>query len=116
MRATYFFLSLLILSGCASTATPPPGYSGPLPSGAAQGAVHSLSGKSFKDDSGAAWTVGGFMVGPSGPFVTVSQGATQQNIPLETDGDVADFYLRVTGTPHATLRGVTSANYAKARK
>lgn len=116
MRSTFvagvWFACLLLVIGC-DRGTPPPGYSGAVPSGAAQQIAKSLSGKTFKDAQGQEWTVGGFMVGPRGPVITLTRPGASVDVYLDTDGDVADLYEKVTGGKHPTLSGALGERYPK---
>jgi hypothetical protein len=104
---------------CCGPKDEPPGYSGPYPSSDAQTAVHELDGKTVKDASGKEWTVGNFGVIPNpvtgkGPVVDLTSGGVEQWLPLETDGDVADLWMKAKGAPHPKIGGPTSEAYRKA--
>ena len=107
---------LLLACACEPPAPPPPGYTGPLP-GQGQTVVQDLFGKTLVDAAGelggGTWTVGPFMVGPSGPFVPLRQNAVERTIWLFSDADVADLYRRVTGSPHPSLTGTPTDGYRR---
>ena len=112
-------LVAVLFCGCAGKTPPPPappGYTGPLPSGAGQTAMHALSGKTFLDSAGVSRAVSGYMVGPSGAMVNVQEGTVTRIVLLESDGDVANFHLRMTGTAHPTLSGTPSGRYLQSWK
>lgn len=87
-----------LVSFSCDRGAPPLGYQGQIPSPAAQMALKALSGQTAKDKAGAEWKIVGFMVGPSGPVVKLSRPGQERSVPVETDGDAADFVERVTGT------------------
>ncbi len=108
----------LLLAAC-SPKPEPPGYRGPLPSAAGQSAMKALSGKTLKDAAGNVWTVNWFAVVPNdgspkgvGPAVEIEHAGTKKHIPVECDGDAADFERRVTGA--TTLPGTPSKTYLDA--
>jgi hypothetical protein len=114
MRALVAATLLAVAAGCGLAPKPPaPGYSGTVPSGAAQTAVRDLLGKTLTTTGGrlgaATHTVGGFAVIPNpitgkGPVITLTMadGGTGY-VPVDTDADIADLYRRVTGAAHPTL-------------
>ena len=128
---------VLALAGCPSGREDPPepGYSGPVPSEAAQRALAGQRGLVFRDETGALGggdfeIVDGFAVVPNaltgkGPVVSLTrkgggsapldarQGADGHFwVPVLTDGDAADFCRRVSGSiPH--LEGDTSEIYRR---
>ncbi|HYF00786.1 MAG TPA: hypothetical protein VEJ18_17830 [Planctomycetota bacterium] len=107
---------LLATAACRPSPPPPPGYVGPMP-GDGQAVAKDLQGRTLQDAAGdlggGAWTVGPFSIGPKGPGVDLTQGTSSRTIRLMTDGDVADLYRRVVGTPHPTLTGVLSDEYRR---
>jgi hypothetical protein len=111
-----------------------------VPSGTAQGALKELRGQWLKGAGGVLGPeelviVAGFAVVPNpvtgkGPVVILerptAEGAARAKanartqgegghfwVPVETDGDAADFIRRVTGSAPAGLAGPTSAAYRK---
>lgn len=131
MRSPRLRASLLLVSiccGCSAlvgTDPPPPGYVGTVPGAKGQFALSELVGKTFEDHAGAfgggAWTVGPFGVVPNpvsekGPVVKLTQGGNERWLPIETDGDVADLTMRVTGTRSELVSGKTSVAYRNAMK
>lgn len=80
----------------------------------ARAALGELKGRSFLDQDGVLgggeWTVAAFSVSPypsetwkKGPHISLTQGGTSRDLPIEADGDAADLYRRVTGEPHPSL-------------
>ncbi|MFH0944978.1 MAG: hypothetical protein V2A76_07250 [Planctomycetota bacterium] len=103
--------------------TPPPGYSGPVPSARGQAVLQELEGQVLTDGTGAFgggdWTIGPFGVIPNpvsgkGPVVLLEQDGETRYLPVETQGDVADLYRRVTGRTSPLVKGGTSERYLKA--
>lgn len=123
MRASVLASLLALVAGCGSTLKPvPPGYSGSVPSGAAQQAIRQLAGKPLTTTGGrlgaATWTVGQFAVIPNpvsgkGPVVMLAAAdGSPAYLPVDTDADVADLCRRVTGAAHPTLAaGAPSERY-----
>lgn len=119
MRRLSVHLSILVLAqlvacGWLGDETPPPGYSGPVPSARGQAVLLELQGRTFSDETGALgggeWSIGGFGVVPNpvtgkGPVVTLRQGAEVVYLPVEFQGDVADLYRRVTGRESPLMAG-----------
>jgi len=104
---------------------PPPGYVGTVPGAKGQFALAELVGKTFVDNTGAfgggEWTVGAFGVVPNpvsekGPVVKLTQAGNERWLPIETDGDVADLTMRVTGKRSELVSGKTSVAYRNAMK
>lgn len=93
------------------------------PSAEAQQAMKELTGRRFEDPTGALgageWTVHSYArvanpVSNEGPVVVLTRpGAASRYVPVFTDGDAADFWLRVTGRPHPSLKGDTSEPYRR---
>lgn len=109
----------------ASGQPPPPETSHPVASPEARAVLGELKGRSFTDREGVfgggEWTVGSFSVTHypgetwrKGPHVSLTHGATSRHLPMESDGDVADLYRRVTGEPHPTLDAEMSEAYKAA--
>jgi hypothetical protein len=126
-RRVAIFGALLVLAtaGCGANSPPPPGYNGPVPGAKGQFALSELAGKTLVDTTGAfgggEWTVGPFGVVPNplsekGPVVRLTRGADERWVPIETDGDVADLVLRVTGERSAFVDGKTSVAYRNVMK
>lgn len=115
---------LLPLLACSEKVprAPLPEYSGPRPSQEAQEALNGLRGAAYEDSTGSYVVQSGFAViqNPAtghGPVVSLApnlDGAPERWIPVLTDGDAADFYLRVRGEPHPRFAGQTSAIYRNA--
>jgi hypothetical protein len=114
----------LVLAALAA-APPPPGYHGPIAGDVARDALRSISGRSLADHEGifggGEWLVGDLAVTPypddpstKGPHVRLTQGERFVVLPMEADGDAADLYRRVTGTPHPHLNPRTSPDYRAA--
>lgn len=110
---------------CGGGDAPPPGYVGAVPGARGQFALSELQGKTFVDSTGALgggeWIVGPFGVVPNpvsekGPVVRLSRGGDERWLPIETDGDVADFVKRVTGRESELVAGRTSVAYRNALK
>lgn len=108
----------------AGDPAPAPGYVGVVPGARGQFELAALVGKTFVDETsafgGGEWTVGPFGVVPNpvsekGPVVRLARGGEERWLPIETDGDVADFVRRVTGAT-ATVSGRTSVAYRNAMK
>ncbi|QDU83561.1 hypothetical protein Pla163_06600 [Planctomycetes bacterium Pla163] len=119
--ASALVLSLLV-AACSwiAPAPAPPGYSGPIASPAARDLLADLVGATFEDTSGALGggtiTVGPFGVVPNpltgkGPVVQVEGAAGTRYLPMLTDGDVADLWARVDGSPPAGFDLATSDAY-----
>jgi hypothetical protein len=117
-------LALPLLSGCEN-APPPPGYTGPIVDVDARDALAGIAGQTFRDVEGVFgggnWKVGQLSVTPypddpsrKGPHVVLEQAERRIVLPMEADGDAADLYRRVVGTPNARLGTVTSEAYRKA--
>jgi len=114
-------ITLLALSvGC--TSTPPARNADPHPSTAAQAALHELYALEFDDTAsrygGGKLIVTGFAVSPdgTGPVVLLERDGITHYLPVETDGDVADLFLRVLGQPHETITGELSDAYRAATR
>jgi hypothetical protein len=127
MRRHVALLALLALPAplACHDRPPAPGYSGPIVGALAQGALHSLEGRKFQDVEGVlgggTWTVSGFSVTPYpdgsgevGPHLVLCQGEHRLVLPMQADGDAADVYRRVCGTPHPQLTTRTSSAYRAA--
>lgn len=125
MRRTLLtlFIALTSLISCASDA-PPPGYTGSVPSARGQAVLHELQGQILTDEAGVFgggdWTIGPFGVIPNpvsgkGPVVLLQQDGETQYLPVETQGDAADLYRRVTGrsSPLVPDPGKMSERYKK---
>lgn len=142
MRTRTFTLAALLVLACSTSChdreVPAPGYSGPLPSAAAQRALHDIEGQVLRGSNignkGPGLTVESFAVVPNpvtglGPIVTLTvpggagadldvklpNGAFGRwVVPVLTDGDAADLVLRVTGRKPEGLTGELSAEYKRA--
>ena len=95
-----------------------PGYNGPYPGGEAQSALKALRGRTVKDSAGREWTINWFAVVPNdaskkgkGPVVELEREGVKRHLPVESDGDAADFYKRVTGEEHPTVKGSPESEY-----
>ncbi len=100
---------LFSLPGCRREK--PPGWDGDYPGGPAQMALKGLSGKTWKDPAGVEWKIDGFVVEGDGPFVHLSRAGSRSRLPMNGDGDAADFCLRVTGSAPAGVSGEKSETY-----
>ena len=87
-------------------------------SAAAERVLHDLLGKIFSDDEnafgGSTWTVGVLTNSTystsdgnqrRGTHLVIEQNGTRRHVPMEADGDVADFYHRVVGVETPDLTG-----------
>ena len=87
-------------------------------SAAAARLLHDLLGKCFADDEkvfgGGTWTVGvltdsTYLTSNSnkrrGANIVIEQDNARRHLPMEADGDVADFYHRVVGVETPDLTG-----------
>ena len=99
-----------------------PGYRGSVPSPTAQAVLRDLRGQSWTDPlgtfDGGSYEVGPFAVIPNevspkgkGPVLRLDQGEKSVFLPLETDGDVADFFFKVTRRVAPGLSGDMSSTY-----
>ncbi|MCE9582988.1 MAG: hypothetical protein K8T20_10880 [Planctomycetes bacterium] len=125
--------ALLVLAACCSqkeeshgaasgsshsTSENAPGYDGPYPGGDAQSAMKGLSGRTVKNAAGQEWKINWFAVVPNdasrkgkGPVVQLEREGVKRHLPIESDGDAADFYRRVTGEDHPTVKGTPEREY-----
>ncbi len=118
-------LALAGLCAALSAVLPqdPPG-GGILPSEDALALLQTLSSREFEDTAnafgGGTWTVGKLVVIPNpltsrskGPLVSISQGAREEWLPVERDGDIAYLDFLVRGEWHGELdRARSRANRA----
>lgn len=112
----------LLLAACFALACgQSAGYRGPLPSVEARvDCMTPLRGLTYVDTTGAfgggPLTVVGFIVGAQ-PTITLERpaadaaGKTRYWVVVLTDGDLADFYQRVTGTRAPEYEGPLSEDY-----
>jgi len=120
----------------AGTPTPTlrPGYSGPIASDQARALLRKIAGAVFVDTEGAygggEWQVEGLVVIPNyltgkGPILVLKRPGIKHSdpyqrndgtfvLPMESDGDVADIYTRVTGKSPKGLSGPVSISYREA--
>ena len=101
---------------------PGTGHQGEVISAEAQKILLALKGKTFTDKSGVLgggkWKIGRFAVIPNpvsaggkGPVLQLKQGNETRYLPMEQNGDVADFYKRVMGEPPKGIQGSMSDAY-----
>ena len=127
--AKLLLVSSALLGSIATTGCedhpPPPGYTGPIAGTLARDTLHALENQRFQDHDGVfgggEWTVGKLTVAPypgdptrKGPYVLVQQMERSIVLPMEADGDAADLYRRVRGSPHPQLPTPTSEPYRAA--
>lgn len=121
-HAPALLLALLVplAAACGAGSPRPPGYSGSIASIEARSLLADLSGRTFEDTTGALGggtiTVGPFAVVPNprtgkGPVVQVQGPDGTDWLPMHTDGDVADLWMRVHGTAPDDVSGTLSAAY-----
>ena len=122
LRTPLLVFLLTFIGACHSDGRPKPGYSGDVPSALAQQLLLELRGTEFSDATGVlsagTWEVAGFAVIPNasspsgkGPVVRIDQGRDSIHVPLESDGDVADFFFRVTNRTAPDFTGPLSTTY-----